>query len=778
MELTSSERARPAGARLRRPNYGPMEQAFRSSSSRRTVVDLDLFEQMHLTSIEVQPSATLRSDVDRDTESSLQNSNKQLEQQTITEAFIASRKRTSINDNQLEARESVNLPTTPKKQKTGLRRRNIGAMGEVIFGRDLTTSPTIRRPVADEDLLDILNLSRPGKDQDKVTDNQLAEKLDSALLVSAPQTPRRESTSHTTPRRRTPRRRSKPMNPNVKPSAFKAMADAHQARINKLIHEATRFGQSGREKHSPINILRALSRVPGFNQPRKPSPEREPIPGSDQWKKLTPKTPKTMHFQTPSDRDLVPAAPNFGTEKRSSTLDRNAMSVEKRLAFDKFRDNNPFLDPEDFNKLWEAELSIGRNQRFSGRGSFGMGIAGEEVHGLLDDDDTREHRLSQHDMTDPFLHQIELEERPLHLEDLTTGSLHGVDNEQKLGQGHGEGDERAKEVGAQSQGVNGSMAEPASSGMTTDPESLSTGSEAPGITLALSMSQQGSEAEQTLSADQALQQQQGMPRSTDLDTRDIQMHGDAGDVHHLVVEQQIDENLEEEGWEDIPDDENERGVLDSQDQQQQPIAEVEHAEGLVNEFFDMTMAQQENDQDQQGHPMEEQPRHTPDMDLEEQPGSELAGQMEGDQEVFEEDYVHVPDEDHVELQEHEERQGPSGVQYFDDFPSELGIMSNGNVLPTIFPKTKKTVRRVSQEAMAVIMEGSHQFLEQASNDLAAYAEHAGRRTIDESDVELLMDRLRLTNDKVSLESLLHRYLPRELRDKVLFPDEMQRFRRS
>ncbi len=149
---------------------------------------------------------------------------------------------------------------TPKKQRTGLRRRNIGAMGEVIFGRDLTTSPTTRRPVADEDLLDILNLGRPGKDQDKVTETQLAESLDSALLANAPQTPRRGSTSHTTPKRRTPRRRSKPMNPNVKPSAFKAMADAHQARINKMIHEATRFGQSGREKHSPINILRALSR--------------------------------------------------------------------------------------------------------------------------------------------------------------------------------------------------------------------------------------------------------------------------------------------------------------------------------------------------------------------------------------------------------------------------------------------------------------------------------------------------------------------------------------
>ncbi|KAF9571646.1 hypothetical protein EC968_000314 [Mortierella alpina] len=704
--------------------------------------------------------------------------------------------------------EPMNPPTTPKKQKTGLRRRNIGAMGEVIFGRDPATSPTTRRLVADEDLLDILNLNRPGKDQDKVTENQLAESLDSALFASAPQTPRRESTSHTTPKRRTPRRRSKPMNPNVKPSAFKAMVDAHQARINKLIHEATRFGQSGREKHSPINILRALSRVPGFNQPRKPSPEREPIPGSDQWKKLTPKALKTMHLQTPNERDRIPAAPNFGSEKssgsRSSTLDRNAMSVEKRLAFDKFRSSNPFLDPEDFNKLWEAELSIGRSQRFSDRGSFGMGIAGGEGHDLLEEDDTREHRLSQHDMTDPFLHQIELEERPLHLEDLTTGSLHAVNNEQEqqeLGQSRGSADQGVDERGAQAPGILGSVPEPPSSRLSSDPESLSVGSGAPGIRLALSMSQQGSEVDQALSADQIFQQQQGVSVSVNPDARDIHMQGDADGVQ--TVEQQTDENLEEEGWEDIPDDENERGILDAE-QPQEPVADVEHAEGLVNEFFDMTMAQQENDQNQQVRPMEEQQTHIPDLELEQQLEADLTDQAQGDQEVYEEDYMQVPDEDHVELQEHEERQGPSGPQYFDDFPSELGIMSNGNVLPTIFPKTKKTVRlskagipvpsmpaalqkqhvhtfsrsRVSQEAMAVIMEGSHQFLEQASNDLAAYAEHAGRKTIDESDVELLMERLRLTNEKVSLESLLHRYLPRELRDKVLYPDEMQRFRRS
>ncbi|OAQ31877.1 hypothetical protein K457DRAFT_337312 [Linnemannia elongata AG-77] len=72
---------------------------------------------------------------------------------------------------------------------------------------------------------------------------------------------------------------------------------------------------------------------------------------------------------------------------------------------------------------------------------------------------------------------------------------------------------------------------------------------------------------------------------------------------------------------------------------------------------------------------------------------------------------------------------------------------------------------------------SHLFFEQASNDLAAYAGHAGRRTVDETDVELLMKRLRILHDKVSMESLLQRYLPRELRDKVLFPDDMPSARR-
>lgn len=35
---------------------------------------------------------------------------------------------------------------------------------------------------------------------------------------------------------------------------------------------------------------------------------------------------------------------------------------------------------------------------------------------------------------------------------------------------------------------------------------------------------------------------------------------------------------------------------------------------------------------------------------------------------------------------------------------------------------------------------SNLFFEQAANDLAAYADHAGRKTIDESDVECLMHR--------------------------------------
>ncbi|KAG2185385.1 hypothetical protein INT44_002176 [Umbelopsis vinacea] len=74
--------------------------------------------------------------------------------------------------------------------------------------------------------------------------------------------------------------------------------------------------------------------------------------------------------------------------------------------------------------------------------------------------------------------------------------------------------------------------------------------------------------------------------------------------------------------------------------------------------------------------------------------------------------------------------------------------------------------KVSREALETIMEASHQFFAQASEDLSVYAGHAGRTMIQETDVECLMRRQRLLNDKVSMESLAHKLLPRELWDEI------------
>ncbi|CAO3659803.1 unnamed protein product [Umbelopsis vinacea] len=78
-----------------------------------------------------------------------------------------------------------------------------------------------------------------------------------------------------------------------------------------------------------------------------------------------------------------------------------------------------------------------------------------------------------------------------------------------------------------------------------------------------------------------------------------------------------------------------------------------------------------------------------------------------------------------------------------------------------FAKTK-----VSREALEAVMEASHQFFAQVSEDLSVYASHAGRIMIQESDVQCLMRRQRVLNDKVSMESLAHKHLPRELWDEI------------
>ncbi len=49
--------------------------------------------------------------------------------------------------------------------------------------------------------------------------------------------------------------------------------------------------------------------------------------------------------------------------------------------------------------------------------------------------------------------------------------------------------------------------------------------------------------------------------------------------------------------------------------------------------------------------------------------------------------------------------------------------------------------KIDKDTVAAIMQATDWFLEQAADDLGTYARHAGRRTIDESDVITLMKRL-------------------------------------
>ncbi|KAI9779859.1 MAG: hypothetical protein M1839_007172 [Geoglossum umbratile] len=73
---------------------------------------------------------------------------------------------------------------------------------------------------------------------------------------------------------------------------------------------------------------------------------------------------------------------------------------------------------------------------------------------------------------------------------------------------------------------------------------------------------------------------------------------------------------------------------------------------------------------------------------------------------------------------------------------------------------------VNKEALAAIMQASDWFFEQVSDDLGTYAKHAGRKTIDETDMLALLKRQRHVNATTTSFSLAQRYLPRELLQEI------------
>ncbi|KAJ5463491.1 Histone-fold [Penicillium sp. IBT 31633x] len=74
--------------------------------------------------------------------------------------------------------------------------------------------------------------------------------------------------------------------------------------------------------------------------------------------------------------------------------------------------------------------------------------------------------------------------------------------------------------------------------------------------------------------------------------------------------------------------------------------------------------------------------------------------------------------------------------------------------------------KINKATLAAIEQASAWYFEQASQDLAAYSRHAGRKTIDESDVTTLLRRQRLINKSTTVFSLAQKHLPKELQQDM------------
>uniref|UniRef100_A0A0B7K2R4 CENP-T/Histone H4 histone fold domain-containing protein n=1 Tax=Bionectria ochroleuca TaxID=29856 RepID=A0A0B7K2R4_BIOOC len=77
--------------------------------------------------------------------------------------------------------------------------------------------------------------------------------------------------------------------------------------------------------------------------------------------------------------------------------------------------------------------------------------------------------------------------------------------------------------------------------------------------------------------------------------------------------------------------------------------------------------------------------------------------------------------------------------------------------------------RISADTLAALEQASDWFFEQLGDDLEAYASHAKRKTIEESDVVTLMRRQRQVGSNSTVFSLAQKHLPRELLQELRMP---------
>ncbi|NWI50109.1 CENPT protein, partial [Calyptomena viridis] len=78
---------------------------------------------------------------------------------------------------------------------------------------------------------------------------------------------------------------------------------------------------------------------------------------------------------------------------------------------------------------------------------------------------------------------------------------------------------------------------------------------------------------------------------------------------------------------------------------------------------------------------------------------------------------------------------------------------------------------VARDAFKIVEKCTEKYFKQLSNDLEAYTSHAGRKTVEMADMEVLLRRQGLVTDKMPLQVLIERHLPLEYR-KLLIPVAM------
>ncbi len=135
---------------------------------------------------------------------------------------------------------------------------------------------------------------------------------------------------------------------------------------------------------------------------------------------------------------------------------------------------------------------------------------------------------------------------------------------------------------------------------------------------------------------------------------------------------------------------------------------------------------------------------TPQPNVEAMGGVEAEGSgAEDDVGVEEQDDVSELSESPQDIESHPGRDRPRKIQkvsrYGTRFPSIPSTTMKS--LATRFARsTGRTRSKLNKECMNAIEQASDWFFEQIGDDLRTYSDHAGRKTIDETDVVALMRR--------------------------------------